>query len=134
MTTSPTTTAAELCRQYFRHVEEQDVEAIVSLLAPEGVSEFPFAPEGVQRLYVGPDDVKPFLQLVLVRLLESVRVADLEIFEVSADLVFAELTSDCTTRKGLAYRNRYIVKVATEDGRITLWREYFDPRATDTVK
>lgn len=68
------------------------------------------------------------------RLLAEVKIVHSELFEVSDGLVFAELRSDCTTRKGLKYQNRYVVKVQAEGGRITLWREYFDPRATSTVK
>lgn len=133
MTTTTARTAAELCRDYLAALERQDVPALIDLLAPDAITEFPFAPEGIQRLYTGAE-VQPFIELVIARLLASVKITDLEITEVSASLIFAELRSDCVTKKGLAYQNRYIVKVTAADGKITLWREYFDPRATETVK
>jgi ketosteroid isomerase-like protein len=131
---APVPTAAELARAYLRHVEERDAAAVVALLAPHGISEFPFAPAGIQQVYTGPEEAQAFIGMVIEKLIASIRINDLEITEVSPTLAFAELTSDCETKKGLKYQNRYVVKVTSEAGKITLWREFFDPRATETVK
>jgi ketosteroid isomerase-like protein len=132
-TVNVTPTAADLCRDYLAALERRDVDAVMALLAPDAESDFPFAPEGIQQTYLG-DEVRGFIDLVIGRLLTEVKIVHSELFEVSDGLVFAELRSDCTTRKGLKYQNRYVVKVQAEGGRITLWREYFDPRATSTVR
>jgi ketosteroid isomerase-like protein len=126
-------TAAQLCREYLAALERRDVDAVLALLAPDAESDFPFAPDGIQQTYVG-EDVRGFIDLVIGRLLTDVKITQSDIFEVDEDLIFAELRSDCTTRKGLKYQNRYVVKVRAQNGRITLWREYFDPRATSTVR
>lgn len=126
-------TAADLCRAYLAALERRDVDAVVALLAPDAESDFPFAPDGIQQTYVG-EEVRGFIDLVIGRLLTEVRITQADLFEVDDSLVFAELRSDCTTRKGLKYQNRYVVKVQAARGKITLWREYFDPRATTTVR
>ena len=125
--------AAELCREYLAALERRDVDAVIELLSADAESDFPFAPEGVQPTYVGAE-VRGFIELVIGKLLTEVKITQADLYEVDDTLVFAELRSDCTTRKGLKYQNRYVVKVAAADGKITLWREYFDPRATTAVR
>jgi hypothetical protein len=137
MNTSPSTTtstAAELCREYLRSIAARDVDGMVAVLAADAVSEFPFAPAGTPTSFAGAEAVRGFLDLVIARLLATIELHGLEITEVNPSLAFAEFTSDCTTKKGLRYQNRYVVRVEARDGKVSLWREYFDPRATDAVK
>lgn len=50
------------------------------------------------------------------------------------DLLIAEYHSQAeVVRNGNEYRNRYIGILRFRDGKISHWREYHDPRATDVL-
>ncbi len=50
------------------------------------------------------------------------------------DLLIAEYHSQAeVVRNGNEYRNRYIGILRFRDGKISHWREYHDPRATDAL-
>lgn len=131
--TVPGATAAELANSYIAALQDRNVAAVLSLLAPDACSEFPFAPDNVPSRFVGRD-VAEFISLVVGQLIERISIQDVEITEVSSTLAFVEMTSDCLTRRGEAYRNRYVIRVESANGQITLWREFFDPLATTVVR
>lgn len=126
-------TAASLTEEYLACLERRDVDAAFSLLRADAVSEWPYLPPGLQTLYPTRDSARPFVGLVIEGLLETVSIRDLDITEAGPDLCFAEFRSDCRTKKGVPYRNRYIIKVQAVDGEIVLWREYCDPQAAIDV-
>lgn len=126
--------AADLIREYLQCLEKRDVDGAFSLLRADAVSEWPYLPEGLQTIYPSAEAAHPFVNQVIRGLLAEVSIVDLEINEVSPYLAFAEFRSDCRTKKGLPYRNRYIVKAVSDGELITLWREYCDPLATKTVQ
>ena len=131
--TGSSSTAADLCGRYLAGLADRDVDAIAALLAEDSVSEFPFSPFASKRIVRGVPAEAEFLGYIL-GLLEHIEIRELEIIAVTRDLAFAEFASDCVTRGGGSYQNRYIVKVDSEAGRITRWREYLDPKAIETVK
>ena len=48
--------------------------------------------------------------------------------------LIAEYHSDAiVARNGNEYRNRYIAVLRFRDGKISHWREFHDPRATDVL-
>ena len=50
------------------------------------------------------------------------------------DVIIAEYHSEAeVVRNGNEYRNRYIGVLRFRDGKISHWREYHDPRATDVL-
>jgi ketosteroid isomerase-like protein len=112
-------------------VEKFDIAAAVAMFAEQGVLEVPNRADG-PRSVGGRQAVEAFMGL-LPQMLESMTLVDRRFYETTDPLiVIAEYRSEATTRTGRPYRNRYIgVFELDTDGKIALWREYFDPRAID---
>jgi ketosteroid isomerase-like protein len=108
---------------------EMRVDEIVERFAPDGVMELPFAPGRMQRRYVGRDAILRFQQFARDAFSEFAMTID-AIHETSdPHVVIAEHRSDgVVAENGRRYQNRYITLVEfDDDGRVVLWREYYDP-------
>ncbi len=60
--------------------------------------------------------------------------ADVIYTTTDPDVIIAEYHSQAeVVRNGNEYRNRYVGVLRFRDGKISHWREYHDPRATDVL-
>lgn len=128
--------AAALAIRCIQAIADKDVEKLRGLFADDGRWELAYGLEGLsdaERIVVGADKIALFhrgLGAVIAR----VTFPQVEAFAVSEELAFVEFRSDAMTTKGQSYGNYYVAKVSAQDGRITHWVEFFDPRPADMVR
>lgn len=121
---------AETVDDLLRLLAVGDVAGLSDLFAPDGVVEFPFAPPGSTRRLDGRAAVRNHLR-DLFRTVTFTAVTARTV-HVSADpeTAIAEFEVDgtalATTRP---YRMRYIVVITMRDGRVALYRDYWNPLA-----
>jgi ketosteroid isomerase-like protein len=111
-------------------VSRLDMASAGDLFADDGVLELPNRADGHPRRIVGRRDVERFLGL-LPKLFEDLPLLDRQYYETTdPSVVVVEYRSDGRTRTGRPYHNRYIAILRLDaDGKVALWREYFDPTA-----
>lgn len=119
--------ATSVVQQFFAHLEAMDMEPFFALWATDGRQEMPFAPQGFPSLLNGIDAVRRqysglpdaygrmvFPGLVLRPLNEP-------------GWVFAEYSGQIELLSGGVYNNHYCGLFHIENGKIVLFREYFNP-------
>ena len=119
-------TDVELVRRVIELVGELEMEAALELVADDYVLELPFRGDGGPRVLHG-SDAKAFMRM-LPKLLARLSFYDVVIHgRVAGGQIVAEYRSDGLTRSGAPYPNAYVAFFEVSGGRITRWREYFDP-------
>jgi hypothetical protein len=75
------------------------------------------------------------MQLMTFALFDSFALELVELHDcLDPDELIAEYRSDATVkRNGNAYKNRYIGVLRFRDGKISHWREFHNPQATDVL-
>lgn len=114
-------------QQFFATLEAMDMEAFFALWHADGRQEMPFAPDGfpfhldgieaIRRQYGGLPDAygRMIFPGLVVRPLTE------------AGWVFAEYNGQIELLNGSVYNNRYCGLFHIENGKIVLFREYFNP-------
>lgn len=122
--------AVTLARQFFRAIQARDKEAMLPLLAEDFVLEVPYNVSGTNDL----SDSWHGLEAASANFtktwacIELVKYAELEITPCRDDNVaFAEALGDMRLANGRPYRNRYVFRFDTADGKILRIREYANP-------
>jgi hypothetical protein len=110
-----------------------DIGAAVELLADDAVLEMPLAPPGLPERVEGKAAIRGFLT-------DSQFFSKLEFHDVlvhrtsDPELVLVEYRSTGTFEAtGSEYANRYALVFRAREGRIVLYREYFNPMALTTA-
>ncbi|ANQ75887.1 MULTISPECIES: nuclear transport factor 2 family protein [Rhodococcus] len=131
-TEGPTATL-DVFRRWHEAVDAQDLAAVRSCMADDIVVEIPFSEsgqveEGKFRSYVGIDAATDFWAVAFTAEGESEGPCNCEI-TLSADgtTVFLETYGKLTMANGRDYRNRYIMKMITENNMVKHVREYYNP-------
>ncbi|MFI9610566.1 nuclear transport factor 2 family protein [Streptomyces sp. NPDC052023] len=127
---TPPVQPAELYRHGLRLLLDKDIPAWVDLWAEDGVFEFPFAPQGWPRRLEGkaavaaymrdyPDhiDLQDFADVKIHRT-DDVRTVVVEMRGVGR-----------LVKSGAPFDMTYIAVVTVADGRITHYRDYWNPLA-----
>ncbi len=129
---APTATL-DVFRRWHEAVDAQDLAAVRSCMADDIVVEIPFSEsgqveEGKFRSYVGIDAATDFWAVAFTAEGESEGPCNCEI-TLSADgtTVFLETYGKLTMANGRDYRNRYIMKMITENNMVKHVREYYNP-------
>jgi uncharacterized protein len=96
--------------------------------------DLPYGPSFLPMPIVGLDPWNQ-MQLATFAMFSSFRSeVDTVYLSTDPDVLIAEYHSTAdVARNGNAYANRYIGVVRFRDGKISHWREYHDPRATDVL-
>lgn len=109
---------------------DQDADGFLSLMADNGVMEFPYAPPGRPRQVAGRTALAPYVaeiaNLITIEAIEGPRV------HRTADLAVVILEFTGTGRAvatGMPYRQDYISVIETGGGRIVRYRDYWNPLA-----
>jgi hypothetical protein len=116
-------------REIVAAIDGMRVDALIQFFADDAVMELPFAPGRMPRRYEGRAASYGFQTFVRDAFRSFSMTAD-AIYETSdPNVVIAELHSDgVVAENGRPYRNRYVIIITfDDDGRITNWREYYDP-------
>jgi ketosteroid isomerase-like protein len=122
----PEKSATDLVRRIVDLVGALDVHAAVELVTDDLVLEFPFRGDGGPRRLEG-DAAKAFIT-DLPKLFARMSFQDVVVHgQLPSGQVVVEYRSDGLTRAGRSYPNRYVGFFTLRDGRVAVWREYFDP-------
>lgn len=113
---------------YLLLFSQQRWDEWIALWAEDGVLEFPFAPAGRKSRYVGKAEILAYMTPLGGR----IKAQGMEYFRVhpmaDPDAVCFEMSMHgANAETGAAYNQKYISIVETKDGKITLYREYWNP-------
>ena len=109
---------------------DQDADGFLSLVAEDVVMEFPYAPSGQPRKVAGRAALAPYLAhlagFITIDAVEPPRVH----WTADPAVVILEFTG-CgrAVEGGQPYRQDYISVIETGGGRITRYRDYWNPLA-----
>jgi ketosteroid isomerase-like protein len=103
-----------------------DIDTVFDLLADEFVLELPFRGDGGPRRMEG-DAARAFMR-ALPKLLTEMPFHDVVVHgALPTGEIVAEYRSEGITSAGRDYSNTYVAFLTVAEGRITRWREFFDP-------
>ncbi|MFF5403337.1 nuclear transport factor 2 family protein [Streptomyces misionensis] len=127
---SAPTSPAELYRHGLRLLLDKDIPAWVGLWAEDGLMEFPFAPEGWPRRLAGKEAIAAYMRHYPDRI-DLRDFPDLRIHETTdPETIVAEMRGvGRLVETGAPYDMTYIAVVTVRDGRITGYRDYWNPLA-----
>ena len=120
--------AREVAEQVLETSLSADVERFVELMAPDGVIEWPYRPEGVPETLVGRDEIRAFMATG-GRLIEFETHVDVTIHETAdPEVVIVEYTVHGHVRvTGAPFTQRVIAVLRVRDGLIVHYRDYINP-------
>jgi len=121
--------AAEVFEQLFELFQTGNVSAMFDMMAEDAVMEFPFAPPKRTRLVKGKSNIIKYNQGIL-GIVAFTGMTDVEIYRtIDPDCVIVEMTGHGTIlATGDTFERRYIEVGRTENGLITLIRDYWNPQ------
>ena len=118
-----------IVNRYIDAINRSDLDTQRQLFAEDAIFEMPYAPAGLERRFVGRDEILAFLETVpTLTDAENLHDVRLETYHSDPGEVIAEYKSDMVMKPtGVEYRNEYIALFTVRDGRITRFAEYYDP-------
>ncbi|GAB7028831.1 nuclear transport factor 2 family protein [Streptomyces sp. NPDC021749] len=122
----------ELYRHSLRLLLDKDIPGWVGLWAEDGVMEFPFAPPGWPARLEGREAIAAYMRDYPDRIdLHDFPEADLRIHETAEPrTIVVEMRGvGRLVETGRPFDMTYIAVVTVEDGRITSYRDYWNPLA-----
>lgn len=123
--TSGSTSNAELAAHLVVLQGQRDFAAFRALCDPDAVLEFPFHPNGPVS-FNGADAM--IGQFGVLAAFETLEVTPVEVFDTGGDTVIVEGRSRGTYRSGRPdYLNHYLFVLSFKNGKLTRWREFFNP-------
>lgn len=120
-------TNAETARLAIDRINAYDYDALVPLLAPDIVVEYPFPVAGGSSRINGVEAVLAAFH-ASSRMFRYFQFYINEVHEApQADTVIVFAVNAAQTHDGRPYQNRYGIVFTFRGGKITLWQEYFNP-------
>ncbi|MGY0021398.1 nuclear transport factor 2 family protein [Streptomyces sp. cg35] len=122
------TAPADLYRHSLRLLLDKNIPAWVDLWAENGIMEFPFAPEGWPTRLEGKEAVAAYMQPYPDHI-DLQDIPELRIHETSdpGTIVVEMRAVGRLVETGAPYDMTYIAVVTVRDGRITSYRDYWNP-------
>ncbi|MEM6532912.1 MAG: nuclear transport factor 2 family protein [Myxococcota bacterium] len=118
-------TARAAVDSYFRALEAQNLEALVSTMAPSIIQDMPLAPDGFPKQLSGIERVR---ELYATAIRFKQRYTRRSFATGDPNSVLVQFEGDVTTVQGKSYNNAYVNLFTTNDqGRITHIVEHFSP-------
>ncbi|MFC3749716.1 nuclear transport factor 2 family protein [Paenibacillus sp. GCM10012306] len=118
--------ATEIVQAFQNHLVARDFESWFSLFSEDAIFEFPYAPEGYTQRLAGIEEIRNYVN-ELFKLLNIHSFSKPELI-VSDDRIVAEYTCQgevLGTEK--SYYQKYISVIHTRDGKITHFKDYWNP-------
>lgn len=116
----------EIVERAIRAVGDLDIVEARRWLADVLVLELPFRGGGHPRTLVGPD-AHAFMEL-LPKVFERMDFTTVEVHgPTPSGVIAAEYVSNGLTKAGKPYPNSYAAFFEVSGGKVTRWREYFNP-------
>ncbi|MFF3066919.1 nuclear transport factor 2 family protein [Kitasatospora sp. NPDC057936] len=124
------TRPAELYRHGLRLLLDKDIDAWVGLWAEDGVMEFPFAPPGWPRRLEGKEAVADYMRGYPDHI-DLRGFPDLRIHETAdPETIVVEMRAvGRVVQGGGPFEMTYIAIVTVRDGRLAVYRDYWNPLA-----
>ncbi len=118
----------QIVQRYLALFAQQRWDEWIDLWAEDGVLEFPFAPPGRRGRYVGKSDILAYMKPLAGRMTSM----ELDYFRVHPMLDPAMSCLEMAVKgkiaaTGAPYHQTYISIVETKGGKLTLYREYWNP-------
>lgn len=128
-------TLQQIVQSYMALYAQQRWDDWIGLWADDGVLELPFAPAGRRPRYAGKADILAYMQATAARMGGRIRTEGMTHFQVrplaDPDACCLEMgVRGRVTETGAPYEQKYISIIETRDGKITLYREYWNPLAS----
>jgi hypothetical protein len=119
----------DLAKRWLEALHALDISAAIALLADDAVLEMPLAPPGLPDRFEGKAAIAAFLGASQV--FSRLEFHDITFHTTSdPELAIVEFRSTGSFQTtGADYANRYALVIRAFAGRITLYREYFNPMA-----
>ncbi|MEM8535774.1 MAG: nuclear transport factor 2 family protein [Chloroflexota bacterium] len=119
-------TPEHIVEQFFTALETMDMDTFFALWADDGRQEMPFAPDGFPRELNGIDAIRrqygglpdAYDGMNFPRTIRSLR---------ETGWVFVEYQGEISLKSGGTYNNDYCGSFHVVDGKIVLFREFFNP-------
>jgi ketosteroid isomerase-like protein len=104
---------------------DRNFDPLWEMCAADIVSEAPYHPNGPQ-IYRGIDVV--IKEFTIVRVFQTFKIEVVDVFDTGGEVVIVEGRSHGTYKSGRPdYRNHYLFVAHIVDGKITRWREFYNP-------
>ena len=121
-----------ILQSYLFLFSQQRWDEWIDLWADDGVLEFPFAPPGRRRRYVGKTDILAYMKAVAVRMEGRIKSEGLDYFHVHPMLDPAMSCVEMGVKGRILetdapYLQKYISIIETRGGKLSLYREYWNP-------
>ena len=122
-------TAREIVEKVLRVGREMDVEALVSLMAPDGCIEWPFRPAGVPGRLQGREEIRAFLTGAAKGFVRFTEFRDLVVHETTdPEVVIVEYDAVGTVlESGAPYSQTVIAVFRVRNDLVLSYRDYLNP-------
>lgn len=125
MTSNEMLSNAALAKQAVLYQGDRDFDSLRTISHPDVELDFPYWPTGAKQ-FVGVDAMID--QMSVIRVFQTFKIDIVDIFDTGADTVIVEGRSHGTYKSGRPdYRNHYLFALSFREGRLTRWREFFNP-------
>lgn len=124
-------TSQDTVRAFLGALEEKDMAAFAEVWADDGVQDMPFSPEGFPKRVEGKENIIAHYAAWPEISGDAAFTDDLVFYPMAdAEWVFAEYRGRVEIlTTGRVYEQRYGGLFHVRDGKIVLFREYYDPAA-----
>jgi len=121
-----------IVQKYLYLFSQESWDEWIDLWADDGVLEFPFAPAGRRSRYVGKADILAYMKAVATRMAGRIRSEGLDHFRMHPMLDPAKFCLEMGVKgrileTGAPYLQKYISIIETRGGKLSLYREYWNP-------
>lgn len=118
---------AELAERFLNALTTRDINKVMPLWNEGGVMEFPFAPGGSPNKFQGAEAIRTTLSSAF-EMRPRMKFFDVKSYQAAdSDFAFIEFKGDMTLKSGQPYNNIYIAKVEAHEGKLSLFKEFFNP-------
>jgi uncharacterized protein len=131
-------TPHEVIEQFHRYGFELNLEKEADLFAPDGVAEWPMAPEGVVRRAVGPEEVRaaltPPAELLRTSGVKPRGFSRYTLHEtLDPEVLIADFEVESEMPDGEVCVFPYVYIFRIRDGKILSFRDYYSPATAAAV-
>lgn len=115
-------------RDYIQAQADLDVDAMMALLTPDAIFEFPYAVAGMDRIAGGDPAALRAHNEMMPNFIKSFEFTNIEVDQLKDEgryLVQLDVRG-VLLKEAPVYENRYCIVVTLRDGKVSHWREYFD--------
>jgi ketosteroid isomerase-like protein len=122
-----TTDAAQFAERWLQVLSGSEFDAWPELVAEDVAMRFPFAPPGIPTECRGRAVCLEIIRAFFAGI-ERFAWRDVSVHAArEPDLVFVTARSEATLHNGRAYANEYCLVIRLREGRLSEYREYFNP-------